>query len=121
MTTAETTHRLDSWTNLRGHWRSLQRRKDKEKQVTAWMLASMAPLPPLPCVVTLTRLGPRELDDDNLPGAFKYVRDTIATALGTHDGPSAPVRWVYAQRRTTVKDASRYGFTITIEHDEDAT
>ena len=114
MVTAETTHRLDSWLNLRGHWLTLQKRKNTEKAVTMWMLASMGDLPTLPAVVTLTRHGPKFLDDDNLPGAFKYVRDTIAKALGTHDGPSAPVKWIYAQKRTSL-GGPRYGFTVTIE------
>jgi hypothetical protein len=47
------------------------------------------------------------VDDDNLPGAFKYVRDTIAKEYGTHDGTKAPIRWEYSQRQTTTKDATK--------------
>ena len=115
MSRAETPHRLDSWTNLRGHWRSLEKRKNAEKTVTVWLLRSMGALPLLPIVVRLTRLGPRDLDDDNLPGAFKYVRDTIAKEYGTHDGTKAPIRWEHSQRQTTTKDATRYGFVVEIE------
>jgi hypothetical protein len=106
--------KLDAWTNLRGHWRTLEKRKTKEKTVTSTVL-SYQRLPPLPIVVTLTRVGPRDLDDDNLPSAFKYVRDTIALVYGTHDGPSAPITWHYSQRRARDDETSRYGFTITIE------
>ena len=106
--------KLDAHTNARGHWRTLKRRTDKEKQATSWLLASRV-LPDLPVVVTFERISPRDLDDDNLPSAFKYVRDTIAAHYGTHDGTTAPISWHYSQRRQRSSETSRYGFTITIE------
>ena len=42
------------------------------------------PRPPL--VVTITRYGPRRLDDDNLDTACKYVRDEVARTIGLDDG-----------------------------------
>ena len=36
-------------------------------------------------VVLLTRISPRELDDDNLAGALKAVRDGVADALKVND------------------------------------
>ena len=36
--------------------------------------------------VIFTRVGPKKLDDDNVTGAFKYVRDGVAEALGADDG-----------------------------------
>ena len=44
-------------------------------------------------LVCLTRLSMGRLDDDNLAGAFKHVRDEIASWLGCDDNPGAPVRW----------------------------
>lgn len=44
-------------------------------------------------LVCLTRLSAGRLDDDNLAGAFKHVRDEIARWLGCDDNPGAPVRW----------------------------
>ena len=44
-------------------------------------------------LVCLTRLSMGRLDDDNLAGAFKHVRDEIARWLGCDDNPGAPVRW----------------------------
>lgn len=35
----------------------------------------------LPCNVTMTRLAPRSLDDDNLTTAFKYIRDEISECI----------------------------------------
>lgn len=43
----------------------------------------------------LTRLGGREMDDDGLHAAGKYVRDCVALFLGVGDGPRGPVRWEY--------------------------
>jgi hypothetical protein len=106
--------KLDAHTNARGHWRTLKKRTDKEKQITAWLLRSRV-LPDLPVVVTFARISPRDLDDDNLPSAFKYVRDTIAAHYGTHDGTNAPITWRYSQRRARKDETARYGFIITIE------
>ena len=55
--------------------------------------------PALPCVVLLVRVGPSNgLDDDNLRGAGKGVRDQIAAWLGVDDR-SPLVAWKYDQRR----------------------
>jgi hypothetical protein len=54
----------------------------------------------LPVVVTLVRLAPSSgLDDDNIRGALKSVRDGVADALGVDDR-DPDVSWVYEQRRT---------------------
>jgi hypothetical protein len=65
--------------------------------------------PPIPCSVRLTRVGPGMLDDDNLVGAMKGVRDEIAKWLGIDDRHSETVRYVYAQKR----DSS--GWSVTVE------
>lgn len=49
-------------------------------------------------VVTLTRIAPGTLDDDNLRPAMKAVRDGVADALGVDDRDPA-VHWQYAQHR----------------------
>ena len=48
--------------------------------------------------VEFTRLSTATCDDDNLPSAFKAVRDGIAEALGIDDG-SDRYAWSYGQRR----------------------
>lgn len=55
-----------------------------------------------PIRVTFTRLGTKKLDDDNLTGAFKAVRDVMAEWLGVDDGDTSRVRWVYKQRASFV-------------------
>ena len=49
-------------------------------------------------VVTLTRIAPRALDDDNLRGALKACRDGVADWLAIDDRDPR-VRWEYAQRK----------------------
>lgn len=46
--------------------------------------------------ITLVRVGPKELDDDNLAASCKSIRDGIASALGIDDG-SKLVEWKYDQ------------------------
>lgn len=53
-------------------------------------------------VVTLTRISPRMLDDDNLRPALKAVRDGIADALQIDDRDPR-VQWRYDQRNGAVQ------------------
>jgi hypothetical protein len=57
----------------------------------------------LPCVVTLTRIAPRALDDDNLRGALKATRDEVAAWLLVDDRDPR-VTWTYAERRGAVRE-----------------
>lgn len=61
-------------------------------------------------LVTLVRLAPRMLDDDNLRGALKSVRDGVADALGVDDRDPR-VEWKYRQMRGRPK---YYGVSIGI-------
>jgi hypothetical protein len=80
--------------NDRMHW--MQRaRQTKKQRSAAWLLV---PKHPLPCVVTITRLSAGKLDDDNLQGAMKAIRDGIADRLGIDDADKR-VRWQYAQEK----------------------
>lgn len=55
-------------------------------------------------VVTLTRIAPRQLDDDNLRGgSLKSVRDEVAAMLGVDDRDPV-VTWEYAQRKGKAKE-----------------
>src|SRR5271157_4200427 len=91
--------RTRSILNVREHWSKRAARAQEQRAVTRMRLAVVREWPPrLPAVVTLTRVGPRALDDDNLQGSLKAVRDGVADALGVDDG-SDEVRWSYAQER----------------------
>ena len=86
--------------NDREHWRVRAKRVKAEKERAAWELAKWAEKPPLPAVVTLTRFAPSNgLDDDNLAGSLKGVRDAVAAWLGVDDRDRSRVRYVYEQQR----------------------
>jgi hypothetical protein len=90
--------RLPSLANIsHNNWRRTATLAKRQKRATKRGMDSKA-VPPLPLLITLTRVGPRKLDDDNLAHAFKYVRDQIAAVVGTDDG-SNQYTWRYEQRR----------------------
>ncbi len=69
------------------------------------------PLPPLPVVVTLTRISAGELDEhDNLRGAMKSIADEIAKQYDIPD-KDARFTWQYAQEKCK---RGTYGVRITI-------
>lgn len=83
------------------HWSSINARADAQKQITTLVLrtklAVRCPWPP-PLTVTLTRVGPRLLDDDNLRGSLKAVRDAVARWLEIDDRHRELVAYEYEQR-----------------------
>ncbi len=94
--------------NQREHWAVKNRRKkDQQESVAIAMLNALrGKRIALPCVVKLTRIGPRRLDEgDNLSSAFKGIRDQIARQLGTDDGGDQ-VEFQYAQMPIGSRDYS---------------
>jgi hypothetical protein len=85
-----------STSNLREHWSARAKRVDRQKVATRARCPVWTQGPLL--VVTLTRVSPRTLDDDNLRGALKSVRDGVATWLRVDDATPL-VRWEYAQHK----------------------
>lgn len=83
-----------SESNRRDHWRDKAKRARLQRRTAAMLVPRVG----LPCVVTLTRISPRLLDDDNLRGALKHVRDGVADRLGIDDRDPR-VEWRYAQRK----------------------
>lgn len=93
--------RTPSCANLREHWHARAKRA-KGHRLAACACFPRDRVPSFPVVVTLTRVAPRPLDDDNLRGALKAVRDGIADALGVDDRDER-VRWRYRQIRGAAK------------------
>lgn len=92
--------RLVSVANAREHWAAKHRRTAEHRRVARMALATrLAGLRAgrTSLVVTITRVGKRRLDTDNLASAGKAVRDGIADALGIDDGDDR-VQWRYEQR-----------------------
>lgn len=93
--------RTVSLANQREHWAKRSKRARKERQASYLVTSGKLPAPP--CVVKLVRVAPRELDDDNLRGSMKSIRDGIADRLGIDDRDPL-VAWEYAQQRGKPKE-----------------
>jgi hypothetical protein len=107
--------RLVNVANARENWRVRTSRVAREHAAVSSALRGVA-LPAGPrWRVTITREGPRALDDDGLTIACKGVRDAVAAALGCDDGPTGPVVWQVAQARAT-----GYAVTVRVRGDDDA-
>lgn len=98
------------------HWsKTLKQKKQQQHLVKSHL--NTHPIPQIPCIVTLTRIAPRKLDDDNLPPCFKWIRDTIADHLIPGLAPgradSDPkIKWEYAQLKG---DPHQYAVEIQIK------
>jgi hypothetical protein len=112
--------RIVSEMNSRDHWRVRNSRFAEHHEAVHYTLrphratlqeiASFSPT----ITVTLTRIGPRLLDDDNLASGFKKVRDSVAEALGLNDDPASRIKWRYEQRQDR-----QYSAEIQIEGTND--
>lgn len=93
--------KLVSEANRRDHWAARHRRVRAQKNLVTLVLNGALPRNVLvvgPVEVTITRISPRRLDDDNATISAKAVRDAIAAALGVNDG-SDVVRWRVEQAK----------------------
>ena len=86
----------------------------KTRGDVAMVLRSRFGTPPAPpLLVTITRISPAELDDDNLARSGKAVRDGVADWLGVDDRTKrGGVAWKYAEAQA---GKGIYGVTIRIE------
>lgn len=104
--------KVKSEANQRCHWAVRQRRFKAQAQ---WLillfgaspLAGVALSRWLPLRITLTHIG-RKMDSDNLAGAFKGLRDSLADWCEVDDGDER-ISWEYAQH------PGKGGVEITIE------
>lgn len=109
MTTTLLVVRTVSESNGREHWAKKAKRV-RAQRFAAALTAQAILLQPLPVVVTLVRVAPRMLDDDNLRGALKACRDGIADAFKVDDRDPR-IKWRYGQRRGTAK---LYGVEVSV-------
>jgi hypothetical protein len=86
--------------NSREHWSARARKRKAERQhIALAMKAVTVPMFFAPgFLVTLTRIGPRKLDSDNVQGALKAIRDEVAAQLGIDDGDPR-ITWNYEQSK----------------------
>ena len=111
--------RLVSLTNQREHWSKKYKRSKVERGSAGLALRGRMPRIDgvgAEFVVTIGRIAPRKLDDDNLRAAAKSVRDGVADFLGIDDG-DARIEWRYEQMKGKPKE---YACRIRIERKEAA-
>ena len=70
-----------SESNSSEHWTVKSKRHKGQQFIVRSIFAKERSEMTLPCIVCMTRLSPQALDDDNLRGALKYVRDEISECL----------------------------------------
>lgn len=84
--------------NCREHFRVKAKRVKAQRGIVAAHCCTELWGRPKPSRVVFTRVESRDLDSDNLAGAFKAVRDEVAKCLNFDDRDKA-VTWEYEQRR----------------------
>jgi len=86
--------------NDREHHMNRSKRVKRERWAVGMVLNTHKAVA-LPCAVLLMRCSPSKnrLDDDNLLGALKGVRDEVARWLGVDDADER-VTWVYGQEHS---------------------
>jgi hypothetical protein len=94
--------RTVSESNTRCFWAVKAKRVKMQRQAVALLFPRTAKTVARRAVdggltVELVRVARRELDDDNLRGALKAVRDEVAKQLGVDDADKR-VSWTYGQR-----------------------
>ena len=105
--------------NSREHWAARARRVKREREVVRnflWSAAESAPwgLRGRKTRVTLTRVNGGKMDDDNLPGALKGVRDEVASGWFKWDDADPRFEWVYAQEPGRGPAAVRITFEVGV-------
>ena len=106
--------RTVSEANAHEHWRARQKRAKAQRLAVGLVVktALADESVQFPLMVTLVRIAPRALDDDNLLGALKHVRDAVAEALALPNDRDPRVSWGYAQQRGAPKE---YAVIVGIE------
>ncbi len=94
--------RTVSESNGREHWARKASRARMQRETARLTTRIFCADVDLPVVVQMSRVAPRELDDDNLRGALKAIRDGIADAFGVKDNDPR-IEWQYAQERGSPK------------------
>lgn len=95
--------------NAREHWVRVHRRKREQRDAVTAELRLRGGYAPRGALATAPLLRVRmvrvydgrgrQMDSDNLDGAFKAIRDAIALWLGRDDAPGCGVEWETGQER----------------------
>lgn len=107
-----------SESNCSEHWTVKRNRHKMQQFLIRSLFKNEARDIPMPCIITLTRVGSRALDaEENLPMAFKWIKDEIGACLFPekvvtyqlksgkyaqnkgHSDSDSRVTWKYAQEK----------------------
>ncbi len=100
--------RVTTESNAKENFWTKHRRAKNQRKIVA-ICVPRSQLPPMPAIVTMTRIGKGEMDDDNVASSLKHVRDEIANLYGVDDGPKSPLRFVVADQ-----EKGDYAVRVTI-------
>jgi len=102
--------RLVSEANNNDHWTKKRKRFRAQKDwITMRHRLDGSPEIPLDCIVVVTRIAPRELDEDNMYSCCKHLRDYIADLIRPGLAPgraddSKTIEWNYKQEKGQPKE-----------------
>lgn len=118
-----------SESNCSEHWTKKSKRHSYQQFFVRSLFNREKKPIPLPCLITLTRISQRFLDEeDNLPISFKWIKDEIGACMFPekvvvykmksgayaknkgHTDSDSRIKWKYAQEKGT-----RLGIRIEIE------
>jgi len=109
--------RIVSSANLKEHWAKKYAREKKQKETIGLFVKPLLDKISLPVNITLRRIAPRALDDDNLSYSLKAHRDYICSLIipglapGRADG-NGVIKIVYEQEKGLPKE---YALVIAFE------
>ena len=100
-----------SESNRHEHWLKSFKRHTKQKDAIKWTTrVFLEEFINQAVTIKLIRISPRKLDsDDNLPMAFKWIKDAIADILNPGKAPgraddSPLIKWQYGQEKGQPKE-----------------
>lgn len=115
--------------NCSEHWTIKSKRHRRQQFFVRCLFNKEGATIPLPCIITLTRISCRLLDDEeNLPMAFKWIKDEIGACIFPekviiyqksngkmaknkgHADSDPRIKWKYAQEK-----GKRLGIRIEIQ------
>lgn len=91
--------------NVQEHWSKRHKRNKKQALIIKAKFNALPFKISPPCLVSLIRVAPRAMDQDNLIAAFKGIRDSISALLnpghapGQADGQDSGIEWKYSQEK----------------------
>ncbi len=111
-----------SESNSSEHWTKKSKRHKLQKKMVWAIWSQVRPIIKLPCIIRISRIAPRVLDDsDNLPISMKWIKDAVSAKifpekivvirdkdrtyqnLGFTDD-SKEITWEYSQEKGNVRE-----------------